>query len=54
MTMHWLSYGSLPLAELLLGKEESLLPPAEAVMYYHFLLETQGTPLPVVRTMARP
>lgn len=31
VTFYWLSYGSLPLAELLLGKKESFLPPAEVV-----------------------
>lgn len=30
---HWLHYGSVPLAELLLGKEESFLPPAKVVKY---------------------
>lgn len=28
---HWLSYSSLPLAELLLGRKEPFLPPAELV-----------------------
>lgn len=30
VTFRWLGYGSLPLAELLLGQKESFLPPAEA------------------------
>lgn len=30
-TFHWLSYGNVLLAELLLPKKESFLPPAEAV-----------------------
>lgn len=47
VTLHWLSYSSLPLLELLLDKEESFLPPAEVVMQYHFLFKTQGTSLPV-------
>lgn len=37
-----LSYGSLPLAELFQGREESVLPPAVLVLWHHFLLEMQG------------
>lgn len=37
-----LNYGSLPLAELFQGQEESFLPPAVIVMWHHFLSEMQG------------
>lgn len=43
VTFHWLCYGSLPLAELLLGKEKSFLLLDEVVMQYQFLLEMQDT-----------
>ena len=33
VTFHWLSYGSLPLAELLRGKEESFLLPAKVLVF---------------------
>lgn len=51
VTFHWLCYGSLPLAELLLSKEKFLLPD-EVVMQYQFLLEMQDTsPLVGVSSM---
>lgn len=43
VTFHWLCYGNLLLAELLLGKEKSFLLPDEVVMQYQFLLEIQDT-----------
>lgn len=36
---HWQSYGSFPLAELLLGKKESFCPPDQVVNWNHFLSE---------------
>lgn len=45
VTFRWPSYSSLPLVELLLGDEESILP--ARVKQYHFLSEMQGMALPV-------
>lgn len=46
VTFPWLSFGSLSLAELLLGKEASV-PPAEEVKSHCFLSGIPGMSFPV-------
>ena len=41
VTFHWLRDGGLPLAELLLGKEDFFHPPVQVVEWSHFPSEVQ-------------